>query len=258
MPSYKGQGQSRDTTEWKERGIAAALSINLSIFARRYRNSRWAKYQHFDLNAGEGVNTQVNCIGSPLAFIQTVDELNLTNYRAYFVDIDRAIIEALHSHEAMSREQCILFHGDNKSIIYAIPELIRLSDKPEMAIGSVLVDPNGSEVNIEALAWLSEQCPKLDFIINWNSVIFKRLQGAHGSLEAAIAVLGKKHWLIRKPTGGQGFTLLIGRNMLVGDHRTMGFHHLQSDLGQEIFHACNLTRTENNRRIASVQKELQF
>lgn len=258
MPKHRGQGQSHDATEWKERGIAAALSINLQIFKAKYGS--WATYQHFDLNAGSGVNEKIDCIGSPLAFIQSVDELEIKNYRAHFIDIDRDTIEKLHSYPPMSRKNCILFHGDNQSLIYAIPDLIRLTDKkPYMAVGSILVDPNGSEVNVEALSWLTKQCPKIDLIINWNSVIFKRLQGAHGDLEGFMRALNKKHWLIRKPTGGHQFTLLIGRNMRVGDHPTMGFHHLYSELGQEIFHTCNLSKAEDKKRIESFhQSELSF
>lgn len=258
MPKHRGQGQSHDSTEWKERGIAAALSINLRIFKSKYKS--WATYQHFDLNAGSGMNDQVDCIGSPLAFIQSVDALGISNYRAYFTDIDYDTIEKLHAYPEMKRKNCFLFHGDNRSFIYAIPDLIRLTDKrPEYAIGSVLVDPNGSEVNIEELAWLSVKCPRLDFIINWNSVIFKRLQGAHGTLCGSIKSLNKKHWLIREPTGGHQFILIIGRNARIGEHPAMGFYHLNSDRGQEIFHTCNLSKAEDKSRILTqYQSELAF
>lgn len=258
MAKHRGQGQSHDSTEMKERGIASAISINLRIFKSKYKP--WATYQHFDLNAGSGMNDQVNCIGSPLAFIQSVDNLGISNYRAYFTDIDHDTIEKLHTYPEMKRENCFLFHGDNESLITAIPDLIRLTDKKlKYAIGSVLVDPNGSEVNVDALSWLSKQCPRLDFIINWNSVIFKRLQGAHGTLCSAIKSLDKKHWLIRKPSGGHQFILIVGRNMRIGEDKKNGFYHLNSDLGQEIFHTCNLTKAEDKKRIESFyQSELVF
>lgn len=255
MPKTRGQGQSKDATEWKERGIAAAISVNLQIFASRFANKPWAVYQHFDLNSGSGMNKEVGCIGSPLAFMQSVDDLGIKNYRAHFIDIERDMVKALQIMPGMDRNNCCLFHGDNKSLIAAIPDLIRMTDKPKFAIGTVLIDPNGADVPINELAWLSMECPKLDFIINWNSTIFKRLKGRKGRLEDLMEALNKKYWLIRKPVSVHQWTVLVGRNVKIGDHMSMGFHHLNSEIGQHIFKTCNYTKTEYSEILESANPQ---
>lgn len=258
MPITKKQGQCKDATEWKERGIAAAISVNLRIFKSIYANKSWAVYQHFDLNSGSGINEEIGCIGSPLAFIQSADELGVFNFNAHFIDKDRSAIEQLYAREVMQRKNCTLFHGDNKSLIEVIPDLIQLTDKPRMAIGTVVIDPNGADVPINELAWLARECPKLDFIINWNSTIFKRLEGRKGRLQDVMESINKKHWLIRQPVSIHQWTVLICRNTRIGDHKSLGFHHLNSEIGQHIFKTCNHTKAEYQQIIESVNPQMDL
>jgi hypothetical protein len=129
-------------------------------------------------------------------------------------------------------------------------------------MGTVLVDPNDSRVPLAELEWLTRQCGKLDLIINWNSTAPKRVNGNAKcqpvpTLAETVERCRKTHWLIREPIGrAHGFTLLIGRNYRVSDHKVMGFHHLDSPKGREIFEDCHYTKSQLAERHLERQASL--
>ncbi len=141
---------------------------------------------------------------------------------------------------------CFVFNGDNASLIDAFPSIVSTFENPKFAMGMVLSDPNGAEIPLNKLEWLSKETPRIDFCLNWNSTQFKRNRGAFGdhrpTMEEAISRLNKKHWLIRQPMGRWQWTLLIGRNMPISEHQALGFYHLDSTKGQDIFRRCNFVK----------------
>jgi hypothetical protein len=243
---YK-QGQS-DATEFKERGLEAAFSINTRIFTSKF-GSRFT-YWHFDLNCGSGVNEEIGCIGSPIAFLKSTANSGCARYFAGFCDVNPAALKSLSECEGVKgNEQCFLFHGDNASLVEAIPDLIGSRERAHRAVGMVLSDPNGYAVPLDELAVLSTQCPGMDIAIHWNSRLRKLYRGQGWDfidIDEAIAMLGKKHWLIRKPLGSFQWTVLIGRNVRVGEHRALGFHHLDSAMGQDIMTRCKARLQERD------------
>lgn len=249
MGTRINQGQG-DATEFKQRGLGAAFAVNLQVFKARFGDSRRATYMHFDLNCGTGHNAEANCIGSPLAFVRAADDVGVKRFFAGFCDIEGASVSKLLSRKEMQRSECAGFHGDNESLVHAIPEIVRaMGERPEWVVGTVLSDPNGAAVPLDALAELSRACPRLDIIVNWNSTIFKRVRKSsiHDSeitLRDALGKIGKAHWLIREPMSAHQWTLLIGRNAKLGDHKALGFYHLDSDKGRDIFERCNYTGAE--------------
>jgi hypothetical protein len=105
----------------------------------------------------------------------------------------------------------------------------------------VLSDPNGFEVPLDQLAVLSRECPGLDFAIHWNTRIRRLFRGQGWDfvdIDEAISMLNKRYWLIREPRGAHQWTVLIGRNIKTGDHRTMGYFHLDSEKGQDVMARC--------------------
>lgn len=245
MPTTKGQGQSDVVTERKIRGISSALALNMTVFKSLKRKNARARYQHFDLNAGSGINEDAGCIGSPLAFLEATKIAGVNHFNAHFVDHNKGRIKELLKRPGMEAEECNIHYGDNRTFALSIPGIIiHHGERPERALGSVLVDPNGTAVNIDILHWLSAQCPKLDFIINWNAAAFKRCQGDKGRLEDITSPFVKRHWLIRDALGPWQWSLLIGRNFKMNDHKSEGFHHLDSPMGQKIFRKLNHTKKE--------------
>lgn len=245
MPTFVGQGQS-DATEAKERGLGAAFSTNLRIFGSRFGSNPRAIYMHFDLNCGSGTNEEVGCDGSPIAFLHAAKRAEVQRFMASFVDRDTKAVKELLVHSAVAGDdRCFVHHGDNAEYIDAIPDIIRgRRERPEWAIGSVLCDPNGTDIPVVKLSQLAVACPRLDVFLNWNSAAYKRQRGSKGTLAEAVEAIGKKHWLIRAPIGIHQFTVLIGRNVSVNDHKAEGFYHLESEHGRAIFDRCNLTRSE--------------
>lgn len=260
MSSIKrsSQGQSL-VTEDKARGFGKAFAINLRIFQSRFADKSWARYFHFDLNAGSGYNDEADCIGSPLAFLSAVHRLEVTNYRAFFVDISRdAVSELLKRPEIASDERSFVMHGDNAEFVRAIPSIIEAAgDKAHMAIGSVLVDDNGTGIPIHELAALAAVCPRLDLFINITATGLKRaFQTRQLRLTDIITGIEKQHWLIREPLGQFQWTMLLGRNVQVNDHRAEGFYHLESKQGQQALERCNYTAAELRERYRKGQPEL--
>lgn len=249
------QGQS-DATEFKERGLEAAFSINLKIFkakvASRFGNR--FPYWHFDLNCGCGINEKIGCIGSPLAFIRAVESIGLQSYFAGFCDIDENQLRTLMARDSVrGNAQCFSFHGKNAALVEAIPDIIAKIERPQRAVGMVLSDPNGFEVPLDELAALSHRCPGIDIAIHWNTRI-RRLFRGHGwefvDIDEAIAMLNKQHWLIREPLGAHQWTVLIGRNIKIGDHKTLGYFHLDSEKGQSIMRRCKARLQNDETQVA--------
>lgn len=237
------QGQS-DATEYKERGLEAAFSINIGIFQSQFGASRFS-YWHFDLNCGSGYNDQVGCIGSPLAFLRATESRRCDRYVAAFCDKDSAALDTLMRREGViANNRCLLFNGRNASLVAAIPDLIAArGENPKLTVGMVLSDPNGFEVPLDELATLARECPRIDIAIHWNSRLRKLYHGngwEYVDIDAAMEQLGKRHWLIREPMGDWKWTVLIGRNVVTGDHRGLGYHHLGSPRGADILDRCKV------------------
>lgn len=253
MPSKKSQGQSLAETEAKERGLFSTFQSNLYVFRRlkmRYKKSNF-KYFHFDLNSGNGWNEDVDCIGSPIAFVNAAISANVDCFYAGFCDRDPDAIQQLRGRiEIATDERCACFCENNAQFIYRIPSIIEdHGEKLDKVIGMVLCDPNGTEVPINELAELSSVLPRVDIAIHWNSTQFKRNRGAFGvdrlTLERALSSINKEHWLIRKQKGKQQWTMLIGRNHNV-NNKLDDFYDLNSPSGQSIFTRCNYTKDELN------------
>jgi hypothetical protein len=191
--------------------------------------------------------------------MRAAQECGVSRFQALFVDKEGDSLKQLMARPELKREECQCFHGLNESFIDAIPDLIRqYGEKPDYTIGTILSDPNGADVPFEKLGELNRQCPRLDFVVNWNSTIFKRLMKSpkhtsRGRLSDALQVMGKKHWIISPPKGNQQFALLIGRNFPVRDHKAIGLADLDSDLGRHWFDLLNNTHKEREQRFVANQ-----
>jgi hypothetical protein len=249
------QGQS-DATEFKERGLEAAFAINLKIFKSKIADRFGDRfpYWHFDLNCGCGINEHIGCIGSPLAFMKAVESIGLRRYFAGFCDINEGYLQTLMEHEPVQQNsQCFAFHGRNAALVEAIPDIIANVEQPNRAVGMVLSDPNGFEVPLDELAALSRTCPGIDIAIHWNTRIRRLFRGqgwVFVDIDEAIAMLNKRHWLIREPRGAHQWTVLIGRNIATGDHKMLGYYHLDSEKGRYIMQRCKARLQKNDRQRA--------
>lgn len=244
--SVQGQGA---TTEAKERGIKGTLAISLSMADKPHlcRFPFW----HVDLHSGSGFNEQARCFGSPIAFLEAIRE-RLRPFRAFFVDINADSVASLDARLAREylteSKSCFSFLGDNEGLLPVVGSMIRQTENPRYAVGSLLSDPNGwtDNVPLRQLAEFAAEFPRIDLIFNLN-VRFYRLAQGHISkgndtwrAKDIPSVLdfpqrfSRQHWLIRRITQSRGtpFIMLVGRNILAGDWKAFGFHHLESDIAQ--------------------------
>jgi hypothetical protein len=232
------QGQSDLATERKQRGLYYAFTFNYVVIKK---HASWAKpYLHFDLNAGNGYNDDAGCVGSPLTFMQVFHEI--PHFRATFVDREKAQLDALQAREIMQDPRCSLHLGDNAEFLSA------LQINGSWQFGTILSDPNGADVPIDALIYASKRYPRIDQIFHWNSTITKRLKYGIKPDQITLAdipkLIFKKDWLIREPVGPHQFAMLIGRNFRGNDWPAGGFYHLNSSRGEEILDRCSRSRKE--------------
>ena len=245
----QGQGP---TTEFKLRGIQSAISVTMRV-ATGLQQARFP-YWHIDLNSGSGINARAGCIGSPLAFLQAADTLK-PNYRATFCDIRADAIRELKERVG-ANPRCECHCGNNRDVLPIVADRIRRAERnPHFAMGTVICDPNGyfygGQVPANAMAAFCREFPRIDVILNLNvrtrrlirGCVEKRRAGWEDvkclALDEIPSFLNRKHWLIRNliSKGGDQFVLMIGRNYRLGDHRAMGFHHMESKQGQSILAA---------------------
>lgn len=247
MSATSSQGQGGAT--WlKERGFGAAFRVSLGLAnapdVRRY------PYWHIDLHSGSGTNENVGCDGSPIVFLNEYERSPRPGpLRAFFCDADA---QRLHGLAARVGGAAFCFNCDNGEILPVVSEAIAAAERrPWKSVGSIVIDPNGyldeSTVPYAALREFCVKHPRMDLMLNLNVRVYKmskglQRKGQHGwqsKLLPRVDQFGelfcRKHWLIsdvRRP-GGDSFVMLIGRNMRTGDHRALGFHHLESARGRD-------------------------
>lgn len=257
VPPSAGQGQSLATID-KERCIGSALSLGMQVAASKL--SRYT-FWHFDANSGCGWNDKVDVAGSPLVFWALADQrMPHMDVRAFFADWHRPSMDSLLERlKPMGRAEArsYLLPGDNAEGIEVFAEAIRQSgDRPQFAVGSLIVDPNGyfyrnqkgEGAPVEQVLAFAREFPRIDIILNLNVRTY-RLQKSQGHAllmpREIFAALDKKHWLVRRTHCGRDeFMLAIGRNFPTGEHKGLGMHGLSTEAGQHVISLAEGRRQE--------------
>jgi hypothetical protein len=259
--SQQGQGAN---TQHKEHCFQDAFTVNMKVLTKPGRYHSSFPYNHCDLHAGEGFNWKADCIGSPIAFLEIVEQFN-KRYRAFFCDTDESKIMSLirrpRVRAAMEEgRECCLFARTNREVIKVFAERIRTTENPQLAMGSILVDPNGcfaesrtskrpSRTPVFEIIDFCREFERIDIVMNLNVRTMKMTRalvarGESGWVDTFCpdimefpALLNRRYWLIRKikrKGRGDSFVMLIGRNWPYNDNENLGFHHLNSEHGQRI------------------------
>jgi hypothetical protein len=247
MTATGGQGQSFEATIDKERCLGSALTIGMKIASKF--SGRGFSYWHFDANAGCGHNRTCDVPGSPVVFHVAADAcLNGMQRRAFFSDCDQRQLDELAIRLTPAwKSSSYLLPRDNEEGLEVFAECIRSSgERPQYAIGSVIVDPNGYWYRngngmgppISGLLRFAAAFPRIDIVLNLNTRTY-RLQRSRGHEvlppTEVLASLNKTNWLVRQTQhGGDSWLLAVGRNMATGDHRKLGFHKLDSVEGHAV------------------------
>ena len=249
------QGQSQKATETKLDLFIKVIHQNLIVFRNKYQpNNRF--YYHFDMNCGCGYNEKIRLPGSPVLYLNKIEELKIKNHKAFFIDQDKeACAYLLNANYVRSSNDSFVFNGDNSEFIYLIPDIINyFSGNTPHYLGSIFIDPNGpSNMNIEALGWLSKICKNIDVIINVNTNAQKRVRNAflnheENRLSYILNTVKKRYWHIQEDTeSGQQFRLLVGRNIAFSGPPPKGLARLGSNKGRKARLDSELTKIEKKR-----------
>jgi len=251
------EGQSAYTWVKQERfGPPLAQSLRISTAPSV---AGWP-YYHVDLNAGGGSNDLVPGApveGSPLNFLRAVERTGRWNVQVFFVDNDLDKIKELIAQRALlafPSDRLTIHHGDNAELLPVVREVIyRRERRPDCAMGSILIDPNGWHGGVpwEALRAFCLEFPRFDLLLNLNVRTF-RLEEAQKNIGrgkwANLVVrppagfrqwFNRPHWMWTEPMQiGIGSTWIQGvaRTMPTAQtgYRSLGYYDDQSERGRAI------------------------
>ena len=253
------QGQSAITID-KERRIGAALSISMRIAEKKFGGGNF-RYWHFDANAGSGWNETVNVPGSPIVFWRNAETiLKGMRPRPFFCDIRKDAMKELQDRLAKeggrTERNSILIPGDNAEGLSVFAETIRRTERnPSLAVGTIIVDPNGwwyrakdgNGAPVNAVTEFSKEFPRIDIVLNISAGNYGRFNSTLPYMrpDAVLDSLNKQQWLIALTGGQSRFLLAVGRNLPTHEHRALGMHDRNSDIGRSI-----ISRAEGSRQQA--------
>lgn len=265
------QPQSRECTEWKERGFRECMELITRLsFGPAGSLSDWYLWW-IDMHCGVGTNVTVGCDGSPIEIIKVLQSLR-RKYFAIFCDKSKEIIDILEERvkrlgEPREPNKIWYKYDGNRGLLPIVAELIkRLEPNPGYSVGGLLVDPKGTAVTdtpYQEIYDFTAVHKRVDVVWNFNARAFKRAltvaknnaekirNGEHTSigcwgkstaqrgfdtLDEFLAKMHKKFWLIREPVGSNNtYVILVGRNREnASESKRLGFYEINSPRGAEI------------------------
>lgn len=272
MAGREIQGQGIQTAE-KQYGLNKVLGQLLSIIGNIKGKAARGEYDdkpavrdaalkdilYVDMNAGSGWNDKVNCIGSPLLFL---DEAFKHGYGKdiVFIEKESARVSLLMDRLGGKKEGVQVLCGDNYQLL---PGIVKAHGK---SYGLIYCDPDGpSNLLFDELGKLSRQSYFyfMDVLIRISATDLKRaknglnrfgtknghdhLVGKYPDLKTAMGMIKKKKWCIREPIPGDPsqWTFLFATNWpqykeLAG----IGFYDIASKRGREILDRLTYTAPE--------------
>lgn len=255
------QGQGR-TTANKIAAIEAFFTQNIAVVRHAIRSEQ---YFHFDLNAGCGFNEVAGCIGSPIAFRNAAVKASMPDAWCFCCELD---VDAACKLQARTEDDDRTFVtiGRNQDFIEQIPDIIaEHGGDPELAYGSILIDPNDHNreaIPYDGLRFLADQCPRIDVVFHFPQLAMKRVvcsvaKGRHPEscakdcfhIDELPRIIGKKHLWIKQTEELGNFALVVGRNTdnISSDKRT-GLARWDSEDGLWYRERCTMKVDDAKRR----------
>lgn len=253
MPIQDGIGFG-EYTRIKLENYARIVDMHLAIThaVLRRNNARYRqKYWYIDLTAGKGRVPESELLGSPLLFLDKAGASGVDlEFQADFVEkVDKNCSELSDAVEkdrpasSWTKIAVECHHGRYEEVVPRLLGTTRRND-----FGLVFVDPTGSLPDFEILGLINRLRPKMEILIYLSSTNVKRLkQYTARTLTDFLALVGKKHWLVRRPSPGDKYkwTFLLGSNGdLFTDYKKIDFYRTDSPTGQEVLEKLNLTEDE--------------
>lgn len=241
------------------------LSVHVPMVCGIARRNLWVIpfYHYFDMYSGPGIYGEEHdpdlsgTVGSPLRALRALRAAGYP-YRVRFHDADRRQTAALRaSLEAQGFQQEVKYVHD-ADCAAGVREIMRIpAGRNARMFGMVFFDPNGKPdwPAIQALS-AHPNSIHLDFFINLNTAYHKFLfySSIHDdSLRPTewLRVLGKKSIYLWRPAKScdQQFALSYCTNGPFPEFKNHGFHHIDTEEGQEIVRSIDY-RPDERRALA--------
>ncbi|GEM_PF-1876460 len=266
------QGQGKHTEE-KQYGLSKVLGQWLSIINRIKTKAENGEYSssmceiaqrdilYADINAGSGWNQEVNCIGSPLLYLEESKKYDF-GQKIHFIEANADSLTKLGERVWEDYPEFVdlveLWNGNHSEIL---PGIIQKTGK---RYGLIYHDPNGLP-SFDLLRSISQYSDFrfVDILIRISGTNYKRIRngldafgsktgrpelvGKYPNLKIQLKSINKKQWIIRDivdPDPSQ-WTFLLGINWTdYPSWESQGFYKIDSSKGAAILNRVSHTIKE--------------
>jgi hypothetical protein len=223
MPVIDGRGYSENTREKEEDFRYIVHTVAGKVFGI----NRNVPFIYFDLYAGSGYNSEVNCMGSPVVSIAELERYNL-NYTAYLIDIEEKNTLSLEN-IFLNNPRVKIYNQDSREFIKDFNDWQHVSP-----FGIVIVDPTKLPDFNSLIDFVKrDEMTRIDLCIRLNTTNYKRPVGACGwpNLKSILDRLNKIHVWIKRPSNDAfRWTTIFGTNTKIELARRRGYFKIDSPI----------------------------
>lgn len=249
MPVNEEQIGHSEYTELKMYNFKKIAEMHVKICQGIISRNSWCdnKYFYMDLTAGTGVIPDTDLPNCASVMRNTLGNTRM-QFQAHFIDQNNT--NTLRRN--LGPSPCLYYYDNDHN--HVMKDIIsKYVQKP--SYGLIFYDPNAPGIvnghwqSLNSIADIYNNYPQLgqvDFMMYLSGTAVKRVRHlTQKKLQDWLAMLNKKHWVVRKPKGPWQWTFILGTNWdAYPKIRSIGFYPSKTEEGKNIFDTINLTNEE--------------